>query len=142
MAHEKSAMSDYSDCWSDQREVVIRQGLQVAGILVGLIGDYLIDHFARDNDSEDEDWVQELLSGHPECIRNELGVHRSTFIVLLKAIQTLGLQSSHHVPIEEQLSIFLYTVVTGKSFADVGERFQRSSSTINKSVLTTFFNRL
>jgi hypothetical protein len=78
------------------------------------------------------DWVQELLSGHPERIRNELGIYRSTFTVLLKAIQTLGLRSSRHVSIEEQLSIFLYTVVTGLSCTHVGERFQRSSDTITK----------
>lgn len=78
------------------------------------------------------DWVQELLSGHPERIRNELGVYRSTFTVLLKAIQTLGLQSSRYVSIEEQLAIFLYTVVTGLSCRHVGERFQRSSDTVTK----------
>lgn len=78
------------------------------------------------------DWVHELLSGHPERIRNELGVYRSTFTVLLKAIQMLGLRSSRHISIEEQLAIFLYTVVTGLSCTHVGERFQRSPDTITK----------
>ena len=79
-----------------------------------------------------EGWVQELLNGHPNRIRAELGVHQSTFTVLLKAIRALGVESSRHVSAEEQLSIFLYTIVTGLSCTHVGECFQRSSSTITK----------
>ena len=82
-----------------------------------------------------EAWVQELLTGHPERIRTELGVYRSTFTLLIKAMQKLELYSSRHVSIEEQVSIFLYTAVTGLSSTHVGERFQRSSSTIAKYVL-------
>jgi hypothetical protein len=40
------------------------------------------------------DWVDELLTGHPERIRVELGIYRSTFIVLLKAMYKSGVQSS------------------------------------------------
>ena len=79
-----------------------------------------------------EAWVQELLNGHPRRIRNELGVNRGTFTILCKAIQLLDIHSSRHVSIEEQLAIFLYTVVTGLSCIHVGERFQRSPSTITK----------
>jgi hypothetical protein len=78
------------------------------------------------------DWVQELLTGHPERIRTELGVHRGTFILLIKSLQMLGLRSSHHASIEEQLSIFLYTMVTGLPCTHVGERFQQSPDTITK----------
>jgi len=77
-------------------------------------------------------WVNELLTGHPERIRNELGVYRGTFTILIKAIERAGVQSSRHVSIEEQLAIFLYTAVTGMTCTHVGERFQRSSSTITK----------
>jgi hypothetical protein len=81
-----------------------------------------------------ENWVCELLNGHPQRIRNELGMYRSTFIVLVKALQApaIGLSSSRHVSIEEQLAIFLYTAVTGLSCTHVGERFQRLSDTISK----------
>ncbi|SRR6266404_6497579 len=79
-----------------------------------------------------EDWVQDLLNGDQQRIRNELGVHRSTFILLVKALQSLGLQSSRNVSIEEQLSIFLYTVVTGLSCVHVAERFQHPQTTITK----------
>jgi hypothetical protein len=77
-------------------------------------------------------WVHELLNGHPKRIRNELGVDRGTFIVLIEIMKQTNLQSSRHVSVEEQLSIFLYTVVTGMTCTHVGERFQRSTSTITK----------
>ena len=69
-------------------------------------------------------WVEELLTRHPQCIQNELGVSWGTFIILIKALQLAGLQSSCHVSIEEQLAIFLYTAVTGMSCIHVGEHFQ------------------
>ena len=77
-------------------------------------------------------WVNELLIGHPRHIRVELGVEWDTFIFLVKAMQTLGLQSSHHVLIEEQLAIFLYTAVTGLTSNHIGECFQHSTGTITK----------
>jgi len=39
-----------------------------------------------------------------------------------------------HVPLEEQLAIFLYASVTGLSIRHLGERFQRSNETISKYV--------
>jgi hypothetical protein len=36
-------------------------------------------------------WVHKLITGHPECIWNELGVYQSTFTLLVKALQMLGL---------------------------------------------------
>ena len=79
-----------------------------------------------------EDWVNELLSGHPWRIQVELGVYRGTFTVLVKAMEDLNIHSSRHVSIEEQVSIFLYTMVTGLTCTHIRERFQRSSSTITK----------
>ena len=70
------------------------------------------------------DWVEELLTGHPQCIQNELSVSWGMFIILIKALQLAGLQSLCHVSIEEQLAIFLYTAVTGMSYVHVGECFQ------------------
>jgi hypothetical protein len=79
-----------------------------------------------------EAWVQELLTGHPNRIRNEFGVYRQTFIILVQTLREIGIRSSRHVTIEEQVGIFLYTAVTGLSSTHVGERFQRSPSTITK----------
>jgi hypothetical protein len=76
-------------------------------------------------------WVIELLEGHPERIRCELGVHKEVFEHLIKHLHSAGLHSSRKTLIEEQLAIFLYTCVTGLSFRHVAERFQRSTSTIS-----------
>ena len=60
-------------------------------------------------------WVQELLHGHPERIRTELGVHKEVFHALITELQSMGHGDSKYVTIEEQLAIFLYTSVTGLS---------------------------
>src|ERR1700678_1185428 len=77
-------------------------------------------------------WVLELLTGHPERIRCELGVHRHVFIALISELREMGLQNSGFVSLEEKLSIFLYCCVTGLTIRHVGERFQRSNETISK----------
>src|ERR1700721_1997503 len=51
-------------------------------------------------------WVRELLNGHPERIRNELGVHKHVCLGLVQALEHYGVTSSRHVYIEEQLAIF------------------------------------
>jgi hypothetical protein len=78
------------------------------------------------------DWVRELLDGHPERIRNELGVHKHVFHALVDELKLVGLANSKYVFLEEQTAIFLYTCVTGLSLHHVGERFQHSGETISK----------
>jgi hypothetical protein len=80
-------------------------------------------------------WVNELLAGHPERVRCELGVHRHVFIILLNVLRESGIDDSKNVTLEEQLAIFLYACVTGLSVRHLGERFQRSNDTISKYVL-------
>ena len=77
-------------------------------------------------------WVQELLNGHPERIRTELGVHKEVFYALIEELQSMGHRDSKYVTLEEQLAIFLYTSVTGLTIRHVGERFQRANWTISK----------
>jgi hypothetical protein len=62
-----------------------------------------------------EDWVQELIHGHPNCIKTELGMHLHVFKSLCTVLQTCGLKPSKHLSCEEQLAIFLYSLVTGLS---------------------------
>ena len=69
-------------------------------------------------------WVQELLNGHPDRIRCELGVSHHVFNLLLSNLHGMGYKDSRHVTLEEQLAVFLYTCVTGLSIRHVGERFQ------------------
>ena len=80
-------------------------------------------------------WVNELLTGHPDRIRCELGVRRHVFYVLLNLLHDSGCRNSKYIMLEEQLAIFLYTCVTGLSVRHVGERFQRSNDTISKYVI-------
>src|ERR1700690_136220 len=77
-----------------------------------------------------EGWVLELLAGHPNRIRTELGVSHHVFSELINTLRSFGLQTSRHVLLEEQLTIFLYAAVTGLSTRHLGERFQRSNETI------------
>ena len=37
-----------------------------------------------------EDWVCKLLNSHPECIHNELGVHKHVFHSLIKELKVAG----------------------------------------------------
>ncbi len=78
------------------------------------------------------EWVMELLAGHPERIRCELGVHRHVFSALIDDLRSRGHTDSRLVSLEEQLAIFLYTMVTGLPVRHVGERFQRANETIAK----------
>ena len=79
-----------------------------------------------------EGWVIELLTGHPERIRCELGIHAPAFATLISELRALGHTDSKFVSLEEQLAIFLYTSVTGLSIRHVGERFQHSNETISR----------
>ena len=82
-----------------------------------------------------QEWVIELIVGHPERIRCELGVHAHVSESLINDLRNLGHTDSCHVSLEEQLAIFLYTCVTGLTVRHVAERFQRSNDTISRLVV-------
>jgi hypothetical protein len=82
-----------------------------------------------------QEWVMELIVGHPKRIRCELGVHAHIFESLINDLRSLGHTDSRYVSLEEQLAIFLYTCVTGLTVRHVGERFQRSNDTISRFVV-------
>jgi hypothetical protein len=79
-----------------------------------------------------EGWVTELLHGHPERIRCELGVHQHVFLELIRELRRLGHDRSKYVSLEEQLAIFLYMSVTGLTIRHVGEHLQQSNETISR----------
>jgi hypothetical protein len=79
-----------------------------------------------------QDWVMELILGHPEHMRCELGMRADVFHSLIVELCTLGHANSRYVSLEELLAIFLYTCVMGLTVCHVGERFQRSNDTISK----------
>ena len=75
-------------------------------------------------------WVLELLSGHPKQIHCELGVNKEIFLKLVAELRAMQFTNVRSVTLEEQLSIFLYSCVTGLTARHVGECFQHSNSTI------------
>lgn len=80
-------------------------------------------------------WVQELLDGNPRRIHDILGVRKHVFVTLAESLRLHGgLSDTKHVDVEEQLAIFLYTVVRNDSNRGIAERFQRSGDTISKYV--------
>jgi len=79
-----------------------------------------------------EAWVIELLVGHPDWIRCELGMDAFVFAKLIADLRAQGHGNSKWVSLEEQLSIFLYTCVTGLTIRHVGKQFQRSNATISQ----------
>ena len=80
-------------------------------------------------------WVTELMNGHPERIRCELGVHLHVFQIIFEYLKIIGHVNSREVFLEEQVAIFLYRCTTGLSIRHVGERFQRSNETISRCVI-------
>ena len=42
-------------------------------------------------------WLQELLWGHPEHIRTELGVHKDVFYALVRELQSMGHSDTRYV---------------------------------------------
>ena len=78
-----------------------------------------------------EEWVIELLTGHPKHIQCKLGLSSEAFVYLIDKLQEIGYNTSKFVSLEEQLAIFLYMSVTGLTIRHVGERFQRLNETIS-----------
>jgi hypothetical protein len=68
-----------------------------------------------------EGWVQELLNGHPERIRCEIGIHLHVFTELVLQLYSIGHTNSRNISLEEQVAIFLYTSVMGLTIQHVGE---------------------
>lgn len=80
-----------------------------------------------------EAWIYELMTGHPDRIRHNLGVTLEVFEALVQILQQNGIHRSRNgISVEEQLGIFLYACVTGLSTRHLGERFQRSPDTISR----------
>jgi hypothetical protein len=78
-----------------------------------------------------EGWVQELINGHPERMKTELGMRPHVFSLLIKELYGAGMRRSKFLSLEEKLAIFLYMSVTGLSIRHVAERFQHANDTIS-----------
>ncbi|EGO01385.1 hypothetical protein SERLA73DRAFT_27873, partial [Serpula lacrymans var. lacrymans S7.3] len=53
-------------------------------------------------------WVRQLMDGHPDQIRTELGMWQEVFVKLIDFLQSHEYTDSKHVMLEEQTNVFLY----------------------------------
>jgi hypothetical protein len=81
-----------------------------------------------------QDWVHELLAGHPTRFYNAFGMRKLVFQQLLGAMHLAGLSPSKYLSMEEQLAILLHACRTASSIRTLEEHFQRSPDTISKYV--------
>ena len=80
-----------------------------------------------------QQWLDELISGHPRRFHNEMGLHKHVFMKLIRVLgRDTGLAPTWHVLAEKQLAIFLYYVHQGLWNRAIQERFQRSANTVTK----------
>jgi hypothetical protein len=121
--------------WQRQQRI-IRYAALIVSIIMTATTNILQSLYTREpyhtSALSGEAWVLELLCGHPDRIRTELGVSLEVFGKLIQELQHIGYNNSRHVSLEEQLAIFLYMCVTGLTIRHVGERFQRSNDTISQ----------
>lgn len=79
-------------------------------------------------------WMEELLSGHPVRIKDNLGISQAGFRYLENLlIRRSKFKDTRYMDTTEQLGIFLYAVSTDLSMRKLAERFQRSTETINRT---------
>jgi hypothetical protein len=79
------------------------------------------------------DWVQELVDGHHQRIKDSLGVRRSVFLWLcLELVKKGALRPTRHVDVPEHVALFLWAAVTNLSNRHIAEKFQRSGSTVSQ----------
>jgi len=84
-------------------------------------------------------WVRELLGGNPQHIKDQLGMAKHVFRQLtLQIASWTSATHTCHVGLDEQVAIFLYTMVTNLSNRKVAEHFQRSGDTISMYVMLPF----
>jgi hypothetical protein len=118
-----------------RRQRIIQYAALIVSIIVSATANILQSLYIREpyhtSALSGEAWVLELLCGHPNRIRTELGMSIEVFSNLVQELRDIGHQNSRNVSLEEQLAIFLYMCVTGLTIRHVGERFQRSNETIS-----------
>lgn len=129
--HVESALSHWN-----RRQRIIRYAALIISIIISATANILQSMYVREpyhtSALSGEAWVLELLCGHPNRIRMELGMSVKVFSSLVQDLHDIGYQNSRNVSLEEQLAIFLYMSVTGLTIRHVGERFQRSNETISQ----------
>jgi hypothetical protein len=116
-----------------------KNGLALMLLAVGAVALHVYPSLKRkpENTSKltGQEWIEELLAGHPGRFRANMGMNKHVFLRLLAELgERSYLGPTKWASSEEQFGIFLYTCVTGLSMTHVKERFQRSKDTISKYV--------
>ncbi|ETV72631.1 hypothetical protein H257_12381 [Aphanomyces astaci] len=107
----------------------------LAGCAAWWAANYVIKEACHTSALKGDEWISELLLGNPRRFRNQLRMLPSTFMMLLKMLQTkYSLKSSRFVSAREKLATFLYVVGQANSNRGAQERFQRSGWTITQSI--------
>ena len=131
---------------STESESLIKLGVVFFGLVVNSMLHYGISTYDKTpyhtSALTGEMWVLELLNGHPECICSELGVHKHVFRQIIKDLHQSGHQDSKIITLEEQLSIFLYTCVTGLSIRHVSKCFQHATEMMSWYVKSIYLSIL
>jgi hypothetical protein len=80
-----------------------------------------------------QDWLDELINGHPDRCLDQLGMYPAAFLLLCWELTINGgLTDSRYIAAQEQAAIFVYWMVHGSSQRELMERFQRSGDTISR----------
>jgi len=116
-----------------------RAAALIAAVAGGSVVNYMAPHIIKtpmyDSALTGEDWLREILNGHPSRFHDNLGVSKYAFLKLVRELQMYaGLRHSKHITQEEQVAIFLHLCRTGGVHRQLRERFQHSPDTISKYV--------
>lgn len=86
----------------------------------------------HDSEYTGRQWVEDLISGHPQRMKNALGVESHVFRELCHQLFLIsGLADSRDVDLEEKVAMFLYLGVHNNGHHDIAKRFQRSTATVS-----------
>ena len=108
-----------------------RHKLRTAAFLSAVAGgaavmQYMIPHLIKtpmyNSKLSGEDWLQELLKGHPVWFHDNLGMSKHVFQKLVQELQMYaGLDDLKHIMKEEQVAIFLHLCRTGGVTCNIRE---------------------
>jgi hypothetical protein len=80
-----------------------------------------------------QEWLSEIMEGHPQHMHDQLGVSRLVFRRLLFDLCSSGqLCAGRSLAAEEKLGIYLFILKSNSTFRLAAERFQRSLDTVHK----------
>lgn len=86
------------------------------------------------NGQPGDEYLTNLLEGHPKRIYEVLRMQKPTFLALCGWLEEhTNVASSRYVDIKEQVAMFLFTMNFAASNREVCERFQRGNATVSRS---------